>query len=74
MITATPTKTSHEVHTHIIENISQFIMWLNYPRTKLVGMTFKLRNGKKPSPSCAHVQRKTSSQLVILRRCFTEDG
>ena len=45
----------------------------NYPGTRLVGVTFKLRKRMKDSPSFVHVLHKTFN-LVISRCCFGEGG
>ena len=57
----------------IISTRSSSTETANYPGTKLVGVTFKLRKRMKNSPSFVHVIHKTFN-LVISRCCFAEGG
>ena len=45
----------------------------NYPRTKLVGVEYKLRKKKKNSPSSVDILHKTLN-VDISRFCFAEDS
>ena len=80
MTTATATKKSHEnislfhlCYFAIISTRSTLTKMANYPGTKLVGVTYKLRKKMKNSPSCVPVLHKTVN--VVISRCFfAEDG
>ena len=57
----------------IIPIRSTCTMWPNYPVTEEVGTAFKLIQGIKYLPLCAHGLHKTLN-LVSSRCCLAEDG
>ena len=48
-------------------------MWSNYPGANVIGAALKFRQRNGNLSSFVHVLHKTLN-LVISRRCFSEDG